>query len=273
MDDEQFYEGYEEEYEEADIPGEILFEYEFVGPGWLEYEEWEAPSPFGGGFSSIAGLFPMLAILVSMLGLLLFLNLIVRDVNPLRVGEAGQAQQPAAVVAEASEGNGRAGLAPLFTPSVRHWQPQILRWAGEWGLEPNLIATVMQIESCGDPKAVSASGAMGLFQVMPFHFTETEDPYRPNTNALRGMAYLARSLKHFGGDVRLALAGYNAGIAGASRGEANWPQETVRYTRWGVGIYQDAMAGKSESETLAEWLAKGGANLCRAAENRLDIQN
>ncbi|MDI6770426.1 MAG: transglycosylase SLT domain-containing protein [Anaerolineales bacterium] len=156
-----------------------------------------------------------------------------------------------------------AGLAPLFTPEVRYWAAEIQIWAAEAGLDPNLVATVMQIESCGNPLARSSAGAMGLFQVMHFHFYETDNPYDPDTNAVRGMAYLRRSLDAAGGDFRLALAGYNGGISVISRAESTWAAETQRYAYWGSGIYQDAATGANESLRLQEWLEAGGASLCR----------
>jgi soluble lytic murein transglycosylase-like protein len=167
--------------------------------------------------------------------------------------------------------SGTSSIALLFTPSIRYWESQIVQWAGQWHLDANLVATVMQIESCGNPNAVSIAGASGLFQVMPFHFQTSEDPFQPDTNALRGMAYLSRALESFGGNVKMALAGYNAGIGGASRGEALWPAETIRYTTWGVGIYEDAKSGVTQSATLNEWLNRGGAGMCSTAEKSLGI--
>src|SRR5512138_246457 len=99
------------------------------------------------------------------------------------------------------------GLSPIFTKEVQHWGNDIVRWATAASVDPNLAATVMQIESCGDPRATSRSGAMGLFQVMPFHFRFGDNPYNPETNAARGLSYLTRSLAQAGGDPRLALAG------------------------------------------------------------------
>jgi soluble lytic murein transglycosylase-like protein len=130
---------------------------------------------------------------------------------------------------------------------------------------------VMQIESCGDPGARSRAGAMGLFQVMPYHFNGAEDPYLPSTNAARGLAYLKRSLEAAGGDVRLALAGYNGGIGVIGLPELTWPAETQRYAYWGSGIYAEANAGAGDSLRLAEWLAAGGTSLCRQARYRLGI--
>ncbi|MFO8037516.1 MAG: lytic transglycosylase domain-containing protein [Anaerolineales bacterium] len=160
------------------------------------------------------------------------------------------------------------GLAPLFTPQVLYWEEKILTWSDQKGLDPNLVATVMQIESCGDPQARSIAGAMGLFQVMPYHFQEGENPYHPPTNAKRGLAYLKQALAK-GGNIRLALAGYNGGIQGAQRPSSAWSAETKRYVYWGKGIYADAKAGKDHSPRLEEWLESGGARLCQQAKARL----
>lgn len=153
-------------------------------------------------------------------------------------------------------------LSAVFRPEVRSWEPEILRWADSYGLDPNLVATVMQIESCGDPRAVSRSGAQGLFQVMPFHFEAGENMQDPETNARRGLPYLAESLLLAKGDIELALAGYNGGHAVIGWDRADWSAETQRYAYWGAGIYADASAGRAESPRLAEWLAAGGSGLC-----------
>lgn len=161
-------------------------------------------------------------------------------------------------------------LAPFFAPSVLYWEKEILRWAKDWNLDPNLVATIMQIESCGDPQALSRAGAIGLFQVMPYHFAANEAPYNPDTNAKRGMAYLSNALNTYQ-NFRLAFAGYNGGIGTAAKPESLWPTETIRYTYWGSGIYKDAKNFKSNSSRLDEWMAAGGASLCRQAETRLGI--
>ena len=163
------------------------------------------------------------------------------------------------------------GLSPIFTKEVQHWGNDIVRWANAAGVDPNLAATVMQIESCGDSRATSRSGATSLFQVMPFHFKLGENPYDPETNALRGMNYLARSLEAGGGNPRLALAGYNGGIGVISRSEWAWPSETKRYVLYGAPIYEDARNGAASSASLTEWYQKYGAGLCRQAAERLGI--
>ena len=162
-------------------------------------------------------------------------------------------------------------LSPIFTPEIQHWADSITRWAAASNLDPNLAAVVMQIESCGDPRATSRAGAMGLFQVMPFHFVADENPYHPDTNALRGLGYLKRSLEKAGGNARLALAGYNGGIGVISRGEWTWAAETARYVKYGYPIYEDASRGVTTSASLNEWYGRYGAGLCRQAAQRLGI--
>ena len=163
------------------------------------------------------------------------------------------------------------GISPFFTAEIQHWADDITRWAAASNLDPNLVAVIMQIESCGNPRARSRAGAMGLFQVMPFHFRATDNPYEPETNATRGLAYLARSLQAAQGDARLALAGYNGGIGIISRAEWAWPAETKRYVRYGAPMYEDARRGTSDSPTLDEWFKKYGTGMCRQARQQLGL--
>lgn len=187
-------------------------------------------------------------------------------------GLSDSGAQPDVQAAPAAQQISASGeIAPLFTPEVQYWAANIARWASEHGLDPNLAATVMQIESCGHPEIRSSAGATGLFQVMPFHFKTGEVMSNPDTNALRGMDYLRRSLERANGDARLAMAGYNGGIGVIGRAESRWHNETVRYAYWGSGIYADASQNRPESARLDEWLKAGGASLCAKARQRLGI--
>jgi soluble lytic murein transglycosylase-like protein len=176
------------------------------------------------------------------------------------------ASQP--VPAESSKQNPSSSLSSVFTPEVQRWAEHIQVWSDQYALSPALIATVMQIESCGDAQARSGAGAQGLFQVMPFHFAPGEAALEPETNARRGLAYLARSLELAEGRVDLALAGYNGGHSRISQASEVWPDETRRYVAWGSAIYADAASGRSASPALEAWLQAGGARLCRAASAR-----
>jgi soluble lytic murein transglycosylase-like protein len=163
------------------------------------------------------------------------------------------------------------GISPIFRVEVQHWADSIVEWAAASSLNPNLVATIMQIESCGDPRATSSAGAMGLFQVMPFHFYAVDNPYNPETNAARGLDYLVRSLAAANGDARLAMAGYNGGISVIRRSEGSWSAQTRRYVQYGAPIYSDAISGINPSNALNEWYTNYGVSLCNQASQRLGL--
>lgn len=163
-------------------------------------------------------------------------------------------------------------LAPFFEPSILYWEADIIRWANRHNMDPDMVATIMLIESCGDPQAVSRAGAMGLFQVMPFHFEVGEDGFDPETNSLRGMNYLAERLIQTNGEIGHAFAGYNGGHVAAGGSWSNWPDEVKRYFTWTTGVYKDALAGNVTSQTMEQWLAAGGSSLCAQARQRLGLK-
>ena len=185
-----------------------------------------------------------------------------------QVEQAAQTNEGETAVSPTYSGN----ISPVFSKEVKHWEPQIMNWAALYELDPDIIATIMQIESCGDPNAVSGAGAQGLFQVMPFHFEAGEDMQYPDSNAYRGMKFYNTMLAHTGGDVMLSFAGYNGGYAASDYPYEQWPAETQRYLYWAQGIYEEAKAGAAESTRLQEWMNAGGVGLCQQAAARLGLQ-
>lgn len=228
-------------------------------------ESWTTASQQGSG-CSFGLLLPPLAVLI-VSGLLAWFA-----TSPLvTVSASPRSLSPSSPSLVLNSGYTQTVLSPIFTPEVQFWGTRILAWSAEFGLDPNLAATVMQIESCGYTRALSRSGAIGLFQVMPFHFFANDSPFDPDTNARRGLAYLAQSLDRARGDPRLALAGYNGGIGVIGRGEWTWPAETKRYVFYGGPIYADAMAGSTTSNMLNEWYLKYGVSLCSQAAQQLGL--
>lgn len=201
-----------------------------------------------------------MAFLVSLSAIYTLLNTFNRD-----AGSKQQLNDTPPLLLVQSPPPSRASLSTLFTAEILHWTIEIERWAIEYELDPNLIASVMQIESCGHPNVTSSAGALGLFQVMPFHFANGEDPFDPAANARRGLRYLSRALELAQGDVSLAMAGYNGGHAVIEWDSSFWQEETIRYVYWASGIYADINIGADESPRLAEWLAAGGTSLCSRA--------
>jgi hypothetical protein len=81
-------------------------------------------------------------------------------------------------------------------------------------LHPRLVAAVVEAESAFNPFAVSKVGAGGLMQLMPSVWLpyRVTNPYDPRTNLRLGCQHLRGLLDRFG-DLSLALAAYNAGVA------------------------------------------------------------
>ncbi|HYN78757.1 MAG TPA: lytic transglycosylase domain-containing protein, partial [Lamprocystis sp. (in: g-proteobacteria)] len=81
------------------------------------------------------------------------------------------------------------------------------------GLSPRLLHAVVRTESAYNHEAVSHAGAQGLMQLMPGTAARygVKDSFNPVENLRGGSAYLRDLLDLFGQDLRLALAGYNAG--------------------------------------------------------------
>jgi murein DD-endopeptidase MepM/ murein hydrolase activator NlpD len=165
-------------------------------------------------------------------------------------------------------------LAPMWmdSPSVWYWRSNIYEWAKKWNINPNIIATLMEIESCGLPTAVSRSGARGLFQVMPqYHLNagETADQlFDPNFDADKGMKFYNSCLDNAGGDPRKAAACYNGGASVLKTSEGYWPSETQSYAKW-FAMASDAFTASTHSDTLTTHVTGGSkpGGLCaRASE-------
>ena len=93
------------------------------------------------------------------------------------------------------------------------WGPQVEAAARGHGVSEALLLAVIAVESRGKPKALSPKGAQGLMQLIPATAARfgVADAFEPGANIAGGAAYLDWLLSEFGGDIVLALAGYNAG--------------------------------------------------------------
>src|SRR5215467_8731246 len=104
-----------------------------------------------------------------------------------------------------------------------------------YGVDPRLVLLVMQAESGFRLGAVSPKGATGLMQLMPGTAARlgVSNILDPRENIFGGVKYLRWLLDRFGGDVRLALAGYNAGEGAVESYRNQVPpfQETQNYVR------------------------------------------
>jgi len=116
-------------------------------------------------------------------------------------------------------------------------------WNEKYGIyDEVLIRTIIQIESAGNPCAISSAGAQGLFQVMPLHFEEGEDMLDVETNAKRGLLHLRYCKNAVDHDLERTLACYHGGGSTISQTEYN--PRTQKYVDIGVREYQRQSASR-----------------------------
>jgi hypothetical protein len=116
----------------------------------------------------------------------------------------------------------------------------IVQSAARHNVDPNLVRSVVKVESNFNPNAVSRKGAMGLMQLMPStaRSLNVSNPFDPEQNVDAGVRHLKRLLESYGGDIRLSLAAYNAGSRAVAR-SSGVPRfaETRNYVRRITNLY------------------------------------
>ena len=108
---------------------------------------------------------------------------------------------------------------------LRH-EDSIIKHSQSYGLDPYLVMGIISAESRFDETAISHKNAKGLMQlreetaewcVEKFNINTTHERiYEPDTNIMIGCCYLSYLLELFGGEVRTAVAAYNAGQGNVS---------------------------------------------------------
>lgn len=156
----------------------------------------------------------------------------------------------AAILAEAAVYGIAAGVVAYYQKAIRRefataastWQEvdkvpfatQINLASRSEGISARLVAAVIKAESSFEPRALSPAGAAGLMQVIPGTWREVNAELKvcggrhtgectikcyfdPELNIRVGTAYLSRLIRHYQGDVSLAIAAYNAGPGAVDR--------------------------------------------------------
>ena len=100
-----------------------------------------------------------------------------------------------------------------FLDRIQRYESIIRSAAERYRLPVGLIKAVIKTESYGDAFVVSKAGAKGLMQLMDETASAlgVRNSFDPKENILGGSRYLREQIDRFGGDLKLALAAYNAG--------------------------------------------------------------
>jgi soluble lytic murein transglycosylase-like protein len=144
--------------------------------------------------------------------------------------------------------------------TAMHWADY---YAGVYRVPPEFVHAIIEIESAWQPHAVSSKGAAGLMQLMPataetFGVTNRFDVAE---NIRGGVAYLARLLKTFDGDMRLVSAAYVAGenrILSAGLQYSN--AEVFEYVSKVARLYRQKRLKRLRTEMGSETTDKGGSS-------------
>ncbi len=116
------------------------------------------------------------------------------------------------------------------------------RVAMRYGVHPDLIDSLIRIESAFNPRAVSRKGARGLMQLMPktASLLGIRDAFDPLQNIDGGVRHLRGLLQRYRGNLPLALAAYNAGERPVDQYRGVPPfVETQLYVKQVLWLYRD----------------------------------
>ena len=106
--------------------------------------------------------------------------------------------------------------------------------AKKYGVDADLIFSVIASESNFNPRAISRRGARGLMQLLPATGTRfgVKDIFDPAQNIDAGTQYLRDLMARYQGDLVLTIAAYNAGPGAVQRyGRVPPYNETISYVR------------------------------------------
>ena len=143
-----------------------------------------------------------------------------------------------------------------WDPDPDSYDNMIREAANRYQVDPRLIKSVIRAESNFNYLAVSRKGALGLMQLMPATADDmlVGDPFDPRDNIHGGTRYLRKMLGMFNGNLRMALAAYNAGPNRVIKlGRVPQFKETVNYIKKVQYFYKEYRDSSSPSKQWAKY--------------------
>lgn len=159
----------------------------------------------------------------------------------VRYVEAGSQEDTASSVNKTASASGTARkTTSASSMKTTKFDAYFKKAAEKYGVSESLLKGIAKAESNFNERDLSGSGAMGVMQLMPetARSLGVTDPYDPEQNIMGGAKCIAQKLKEFNGDVKLALAAYNAG-SGAVKRAGGIPSKCQNYVKK-VLSYQEA---------------------------------
>lgn len=119
----------------------------------------------------------------------------------------------------------------------------IIQEASEtFGVDSNIIKSVILTESSAKESAISKANAKGLMQIIDStaKYLGINNVWDPRENIMGGAKYLAELLRRYNGDLNFALAGYNAGPGNVDKYNGIPPfTETQTYVKRVIGYLKN----------------------------------
>ncbi|MFK3936699.1 phage tail tape measure protein [Alkalihalobacillus sp. NPDC078783] len=175
-----------------------------------------------------------------------------------------------------ASGGNQQHTVPASTSSSRgaysgKYAKEINAAASKHGVDPHLIAAIIQQESAFKPNARSHAGAQGLMQLMPATARSlgVKDSYNVSQNIDGGTKYIAQQLKAFG-TLEKALAAYNAGPGNVRKYGGIPPfKETQNYVKKITGNYSGNGYSSSGGASVASSGGSSGGQMPRGWDKKI----
>ena len=181
----------------------------------------------------------------------------VNEINNItQAGQTANAKQTSTPVTGGSFEN---ALSASKTSKTTSLDAIFNKAAKTYGVDVKLLKAIAKQESNFQTDVVSKAGAQGVMQLMPATAKAmgVKNAMDPEENIMGGAKLISQLLKKYDGDVKLALAGYNAGTGNVAKYHGIPPfEETKNYIKKGMNYYENGVSAPNTKVTVQG--AQGG---------------